>query len=154
MFGEPKVVRNKNNLWTYSGGAWGVYFCLLLAGRLILGLFIDNHALVWTIVNVGHAIITYIVFHWRKGTPFHQVYQDDQTGKYDKLTVWEQFDDGVLYTPVRKVLTLIPVVLFFLAIFSAHDSTPVLIINLAVLLPILIAKLPATHKKRFFGINA
>ena len=36
-------------------------------------------------------------------------------GKYDGMTFWEQLDDGVQNTNNRKVLTLVPVVLFLLA---------------------------------------
>eukprot|EP01098_Paradermamoeba_levis_P009974 TRINITY_DN4180_c0_g1_i4.p1 TRINITY_DN4180_c0_g1~~TRINITY_DN4180_c0_g1_i4.p1 ORF type:complete len:157 (-),score=39.05 TRINITY_DN4180_c0_g1_i4:45-515(-) len=151
VFAEPKVVRNINNTWTYSPGAWAVYFLLIIIGRIFCGLVLDH--IPWTVVSIVHNLVTYFLFHWVKGIPFHSVYMEAQRGKYDHLTVWEQFDDEVLNTPVRKILTLIPIFLFFLAV-QDDQSTLNLIVNSIFLLPILIAKLPAVHKKRFFGINS
>lgn len=50
--------------------------------------------------------VTYHCFHWKKGTPF----ADDQ-GIYNRLTWWEQMDNGKQLTPNRKFLTVVPVVL-------------------------------------------
>ena len=51
--------------------------------------------------------ITYHFFHWKKGTPFAA---DDQ-GIYNRLTWWEQIDNGQQLTRNRKFLTVVPVVL-------------------------------------------
>uniref|UniRef100_M8BNJ6 Uncharacterized protein n=1 Tax=Aegilops tauschii TaxID=37682 RepID=M8BNJ6_AEGTA len=50
--------------------------------------------------------ITYHFFHWKKGTPF----ADDQ-GMYNRLTWWEQRDNGKQLTRNRKFLVVVPVVL-------------------------------------------
>lgn len=50
--------------------------------------------------------VTYHFFHWKKGTPF----SDDQ-GIYNRLTWWEQIDNGKQLTRNRKFLTVVPVVL-------------------------------------------
>lgn len=50
--------------------------------------------------------VTYHFFHWKKGTPF----AEDQ-GIYNRLTWWEQIDNGKQLTRNRKFLTVVPVVL-------------------------------------------
>jgi hypothetical protein len=50
--------------------------------------------------------ITFYLLHWRKGSPFGE----DQ-GIYDRLTMWEQIDDGVQFTRTKKFFTAVPVVL-------------------------------------------
>lgn len=50
--------------------------------------------------------VTYHFFHWKKGTPF----SEDQ-GIYNRLTWWEQVDNGKQLTRNRKFLTVVPVVL-------------------------------------------
>jgi hypothetical protein len=47
------------------------------------------------------------MFHWVTGVPF----QDMHAGAYDDLTLWEQIDDGAQYTPAKKWLSSVPVVL-------------------------------------------
>lgn len=50
--------------------------------------------------------VTYHFFHWKKGTPF----AEDQ-GIYNRLTWWEQIDNGQQLTRNRKFLTVVPLVL-------------------------------------------
>ena len=52
--------------------------------------------------------ITYIVFHYVKGVPFDL---SSNSGVYDQLTLWEQIDSGAQYTPAKKWLTTLPIVL-------------------------------------------
>ena len=74
-------------------------------------------------------------------------------GKYDNLTFWEQLDDGVQNTNTRKFLTIVPVALFLLATHGTDYRRQPLGLNLIVLLVLVIAKFPAMHKVRIFGIN-
>jgi hypothetical protein len=79
-------------------------------------------------VHLGHAVVrallrcvqrvsdaaeqlTWVLFHWQKGVPWGDVV-DKQQGKFDRLTMWEQMDLGVQYTPARKFFTLVPIVLY------------------------------------------
>lgn len=78
--------------------------------------------------------------------------EEDQ-GKYDLLTFWEQVDSQVYGTRNRKLFTLMPVVLFVLATHGTDFRKQPLGLNLVVVLVLLIAKLPALHKVRIFGIN-
>ncbi|KAJ3120590.1 hypothetical protein HK100_012733 [Physocladia obscura] len=51
-------------------------------------------------------IITFIMFHWVLGVPF-QLNQ----GEYEDMTLWEQMDKGEPFTPAKKYLTAIPIVI-------------------------------------------
>jgi hypothetical protein len=50
--------------------------------------------------------ISYLMFHYVTGTPF-----ESNAGAYDELTLWEQIDEGAQYTPTKKWLTSMPIVL-------------------------------------------
>lgn len=64
----------------------------------------DDAGLAWTYVHLAHGLITYYMFHWSKGTPF---VEEDQ-GKYDLLTFWEQVrhwrHDLPLWTPKLAII--------------------------------------------------
>ena len=78
---------------------------------------------------------------------------DADQGKYDKLTFWEQLDDGVQYTGTRKFFTAVPVILFLLATHGTDYQRQPLGVNLGVAIVLLVSKFPALHKVRIFGIN-
>ena len=48
------------------------------------------------------------MFHWVTGIPFHS---DLHGGVYDDLTLWEQIDYGAQYTPAKKWLFVVPILL-------------------------------------------
>jgi len=143
---EPPGV-NKNTNWLNSTGAWAFYAGLIALLWLILSLFADP-GIAWTWVHVIHGLLSFYLLHWVKGSPI-----DVDQGKYDKLTFWEQLDDGVQYTGTRKFFTLIPVVLFILATHGTDYRRQPLGLNLGVAIVLLVAKAPALHKVRIFGIN-
>ena len=72
---------------------------------------VDNYVVIhrW-LLRCGRAVgvyqVTFYLFHWKKGSPF----AEDQ-GVYDKLTWWEQVDNGRQLTRGRKFLTVLPVLL-------------------------------------------
>lgn len=78
---------------------------------------------------------------------------DSDQGKYDKLTFWEQFDDGMQNTPTRKFFTAVPVVTFLLAIHGSDYRQQPLFLNLLAMVVSVVSKFPALHKVRLFGIN-
>ncbi|CAH1767699.1 4447_t:CDS:2, partial [Entrophospora sp. SA101] len=102
----------------------------------------------WTFTNLSYIFGSFIMFHWVKGVPF-----DFNSGAYDGLTLWEQIDNGAQYTPAKKYLTAVPIVLFLLSTHYTHYDVFTFLINFAFLLIALIAKLPQLHKVRLFGIN-
>ncbi|KAK9820155.1 hypothetical protein WJX72_006751 [[Myrmecia] bisecta] len=143
----PGSIVNKNVEWINAPGAWTFYVAIVLFGWLVLSLFLDG-GLAWTFVHLLHGILTFYLFHWKKGSPI-----DMDQGKYDKLTFWEQLDDGVQNTANRKFFILIPVVLFLLATHGTDYRRQPLGLNLGVLITSIIAKFPSMHKVRIFGIN-
>lgn len=56
--------------------------------------------------------VTYVAFHFVKGTPF-----DQDQGAYASQTYWEQLDYGKQYTATRKFYTAVPIVL---CVYSNH----------------------------------
>ena len=102
----------------------------------------------WTYVHLIHGVLTYYLLHWHKGSPI-----DMDQGKYDKLTFWEQLDDGVQNTTNRKFFTAVPVVLFLLATHGSDYRKQPLGVNLVVVLVLVIAKFSGMHKVRLFGIG-
>ena len=103
----------------------------------------------WTYVHLVHGVASYFLLHWFKGSPI-----DMDQGKYDKLTFWEQLDDGVQNTANRKFFTAVPIVLFILAIHGSDFRRQPLGLNLAVVIVLTVAKMAGMHKVRIFGINA
>lgn len=97
------------------------------------------------------------MFHWVTGIPFEN---DLHGGAYDDLTLWEQIDEGAQYTPAKKWLFCVPIVLWVLDSYDAsiHPLTRVIrflasthytnynpwlfAVNLSALIFVLIPKLP------------
>lgn len=52
--------------------------------------------------------LSYLMFHWVTGMPFDS---ELHGGAYDDLTLWEQIDDGAQYTPAKKWLLSVPIML-------------------------------------------
>ena len=94
------------------------------------------------------------MFHWVKGVPF-----DFNAGAFDNLNMWEQMDNGAQYTPAKKFLTAVPIVLyahtyiylflgtglmarFLLSTHYTHYQFSMFVVNLWALVMVLIPKLP------------
>ncbi|KAL6322196.1 hypothetical protein AAG906_005143 [Vitis piasezkii] len=104
---EPPADLNRNTEWFTYPGVWTTYILILFfAWLLVLSIFGCSPGMAWTVVNLFHFLVTYHFFHWKKGTPF----AEDQ-GIYNRLTWWEQIDNGKQLTRNRKFLTVVPVVL-------------------------------------------
>jgi hypothetical protein len=142
------VITNKNVQWLSYPAIWAFYISLLLCLWLAVSVVFKDSGLAWTYVHLIHGVISYYLLHWQKGSAVF----DDQ-GKYDYLTIWEQLDNGTYATWNRKLLAVVPLVLFVFAIHSADFRRQPLGANLVVVLVLLIAKLPILHRVRFFGIN-
>eukprot|EP01028_Stygiella_incarcerata_P000662 TRINITY_DN10_c0_g1_i1.p1 TRINITY_DN10_c0_g1~~TRINITY_DN10_c0_g1_i1.p1 ORF type:complete len:154 (-),score=26.17 TRINITY_DN10_c0_g1_i1:413-874(-) len=142
---------NPNTEWLHRKRAWAVYASIVYSIRLMLAAFDISCESAWTMVNVGHAIITFILFHWIKGTPFEDWLKEQ--GKFDKYTFWEQIELGRQYTPTKKFLTYVPIHLGLVSVYFTHTSSALLVINVAFALVIVVAKMPWMHLVRLFGIN-
>lgn len=60
--------------------------------------------------------INYVCFHWIKGSPMGDDYFKPR-GAYDKQTFWEQIDNGAQFTPTKKFLIMVPIVLYVINFF-------------------------------------
>eukprot|EP01018_Ginkgo_biloba_P040531 Gb_01396 [translate_table: standard] len=141
---------NKNTSWFHYPGVWTTYLLIIfIAWFLILSLFGCQPGTAWTVVHLLHSLVTYTFFHWKKGSPF----AEDQ-GMYNKLTWWEQVDSGRQFTPNRKFLTVVPLVLYLIACHTTNYQNPSLFFNTVAVTVLVIAKFPNMHKVRILGINA
>eukprot|EP00694_Reclinomonas_americana_P004836 EC793118.1.p1 GENE.EC793118.1~~EC793118.1.p1 ORF type:complete len:152 (+),score=28.29 EC793118.1:110-565(+) len=146
------VNTNPNTGWIQDKLVWTLYVAAILAFRVILDVFGLKGEVGWTITNVAHSLLTLLFLHWIKGMPFEDVHVDQ--GRYNRLTFWEQIDSQRQFTPTRKFLTAVPVVLLLWAVSAISDETNMLIwVNVIASVVVLIAKMPALHKVRIFGIN-
>ena len=100
------VAINQNTAWLSAPGVWTAYLATLLLAWLLLCAVAEPRQ-AWDILVLLHFGITFFLFHWHKGSPI----ASDQ-GAYDKLTFWEQMDDGVQLTRNKKFFTVLPVLLF------------------------------------------
>ncbi len=84
------------------------------------------------------------MFHYVTGTPF-----DANAGAYDELTLWEQIDDGAQYTPAKKWLTSVPILLFLISTHYTRYNPWLFSLNFFTTLFVLFPKLPLLHRLRF-----
>ncbi|KAI5537896.1 negative regulation of ceramide biosynthetic process [Trichomonas vaginalis G3] len=143
------AILNKNVAFIDNPICWVFYALLFLFVRILfIGIGLSSSAS-WTLVNWIHGIITIILFHWIKGSPFI-----DDHGAYSQLTFWEQIDDQLQFTRARKFLIIVPFILFVLAVDAGHWELAYIMMNLPILAVIVIPKLPFMHGVRIFGISA
>lgn len=77
------------------------------------------------------------MFHYVRGVPF-----EFNSGAYDNLTMWEQIDDGAQYTPAKKFLLSVPIVLFLLSTHYTHYDLKYFTFNFIATLAAIVPKLP------------
>ena len=140
---------NKSVNWVNSPGVWVWYLSLIGLSWLCLSALASDGGLAWTYVHLLHGVGSYWLLHWTKGS-----FAPEDQGRYSSLTLWEQVDNETYGTSTRKFLTAVPLALFVLATHGTDFRKQPLGLNLAVVLVLLIAKLPAMHRKRIFGIGA
>jgi hypothetical protein len=92
----------------------------------------------WTLTNISYMFGSYLMFHWVRGVPF-----DFNAGAYDNLNMWEQIDNGDQYTPAKKFLLSVPIVLFLLSTHYTHYDFTYFTINFLAVLGVVIPKLPS-----------
>lgn len=91
----------------------------------------------WTLTNITYMFGSYIMFHYVRGVPF-----EFNGGAFDNLNMWEQIDNGAQYTPTKKFLTSVPIVLFLLSTHYTHYDLIYFVINFLAVLGVIIPKLP------------
>ena len=143
------TITNKNVSFIDNPICWVFYVILLVVIRIIFsGLGISTPT-AWTLLNWLHGIVSYLLFHWVKGTPFI-----DDHGAYSQQTFWEQIDDSIQYTRARKFLAICPIVLFVIALDAGQYELAYVWMNFPILVLTILPKLPMMHGVRIFGINS
>jgi len=109
-------------------GAWLIHIVLISFGKIIIDTIPKmTQQISWTLVNLCYLSVcsafhattdpmltalvrqlSYLMFHWVTGMPFDS---ELHGGAYDDLTLWEQIDDGAQYTPAKKWLLSVPIML-------------------------------------------
>ncbi|KAL9254527.1 hypothetical protein AKJ16_DCAP01355 [Drosera capensis] len=137
---SPSADLNRNTEWFTYPGVWTTYILFLFFSWLVvLSVSGCTPGMGWTVVNLGH---------FAKGTPF----AEDQ-GIYNRLTWWEQIDNGKQLTRNRKFLTVVPVVLYLIASHTTDYQHPMLFFNTLVVLILVVAKFPHMHKFQQLGVR-
>ncbi|KAJ3386166.1 hypothetical protein HDU92_002673 [Lobulomyces angularis] len=142
-------IANQNAAWANYRGSWTVNLLLLFGvGLLFLSLPGLTTEMVWSFTTLTYNIITFIMFHGVIGTPF-----DYDQNQLNGETLWEQFDDGAQYTPTKKFLVAVPIILFLVSTHYTHYNTFTFLICLAATVTNVVAKSPLMYKVRLFGFN-
>lgn len=119
-------------------GAWAVHFVVICLLKILFDIVPGmSQETSWTLTNVSYMFGSYLMFHYVRGVPF-----EFNSGAYDNLNMWEQIDDGAQYTPAKKFLTSVPIVLFLLSTHYTHYDLTYFTINFLAVLAVVIPKLP------------
>jgi len=131
-----------------------IYYCIVVgifAVVLVMFPFARFYLPVLTVLNVFHAIITFVLMHYNLGKSFETF-----NGGYECVyTFWEQLP-GLPneYTKVKKAFMIIPILLCLAACYECDWKKRYYFANLVALGFCLIPKMPVLHGKRIFGWNA
>ena len=158
---------NHNSDWVSGKGAWSIHIFLILLAKIFFNTLPGvSQELGWTLTNLSYMAGSFLMFHYVKGIPF-----EFNSGAYDQLNMWEQMDNGAQYTPAKKFLTAVPIVLFLLSTHYTHYDFTMFVVNLWALVMVIIPKLPIVrllpfcsfpptrlthsqaHRLRIFGVN-
>jgi hypothetical protein len=121
-----------------SLGAWTIHLVLIAALKILFDIIPGvSQETSWTLTNISYMFGSFLMFHWVRGVPF-----EFNAGAYDNLNMWEQIDNGAQYTPAKKFLLSVPIVLFLLSTHYTHYDLTYFTINFLAVLGVVIPKLP------------
>jgi hypothetical protein len=144
---EPSEIHKSSLKLIYliCAGAWFIHPLLIFLLKILFDTFPRiSQETSWTLTNITYMFGSYIMFHWVQGVPF-----EFNAGAYDNLNMWEQIDNGDQYTPAKKFLLSVPVVLFLLSTHYTHYDLWFFMVNLAACLGVVIPKLPSVSIRLF-----
>ncbi|KAK5243378.1 sphingolipid homeostasis protein orm1, partial [Cryomyces antarcticus] len=146
---DQAVLPNLNSEWVNAKGAWVIHFVLIICLKILFDIIPGvSQETSWTLTNISYMFGSYLMFHWVRGVPF-----DFNAGAYDNLNMWEQIDNGAQYTPAKKFLLSVPIVLFLVSTHYTHYDLTYFTINVMATLAVVIPKLPALHRLRIGLFN-
>jgi hypothetical protein len=135
----PKTSLSSGQKLTRGVGAWVIHPILILCLKILYDIVPGiSQETSWTLTNLTYIAGSYLMFHWVRGIPF-----DFNSGAYDNLNMWEQIDNGDQYTPAKKYLLAVPIVLFLVSTHYTHYDLRTFLINLLATVAVIIPKLPA-----------
>jgi ORMDL family len=102
----------------------------------------------WTLTNISYMFGSYLMFHYVRGVPF-----EFNAGAYDNLNMWEQIDNGDQYTPAKKFLLSVPIILFLLSTHYTHYDLTYFTINFLALMAVVIPKLPWVGRSSSYNLQ-
>jgi len=141
---DQDLLPNLNAEWVNAKGAWLIHPFLIICLKIFFDIWPGiSQELSWTLTNISYMTGSYIMFHWVRGIPF-----DFNAGAFDNLNMWEQIDNGDQYTPAKKYLLSVPIILFLISTHYTHYDLIYFVVNLMATLAVVIPKLPATHRLR------
>jgi len=141
---DQSALPNLNSQWVNAKGAWTIHFVLILGLKIFFDIVPGvTQEMSWTLTNIIYMFGSYLMFHWVRGVPF-----EFNAGAYDNLNMWEQIDNGDQYTPAKKFLLSVPIMLFLLSTHYTHYDLTYFIINFLALMAVVIPKLPWSHRMR------
>lgn len=124
---------------SHPAGAWTIHIVLIICLKIFYDIIPGvSQETSWTLTNISYMFGSYLMFHWVQGVPF-----DFNAGAYDNLNMWEQIDNGDQYTPAKKFLLSVPIVLFLLSTHYTHYDLTYFTINFLAVLGVVIPKLPS-----------
>ncbi|KAK5072663.1 sphingolipid homeostasis protein orm1 [Lithohypha guttulata] len=142
---DQAVNPNLNSQWVNAKGAWTIHPVIIIGLKIFFDIIPGvTQEISWTLTNITYMTGSYLMFHWVRGVPF-----EFNAGAYDHLNMWEQIDNGDQYTPAKKFLLTVPIVLFLLSTHYTHYDLTYFIINFLALMAVVIPKLPLAHRMRF-----
>lgn len=146
---DQSALPNLNAEWVNAKGAWAIHFVLIFIGKIFFDIIPGmTQETSWTLVNCSYTAGSYLMFHYVRGVPF-----DFNAGAYDNLNMWEQIDNGDQYTPAKKFLLSVPIVLFLVSTHYTHYDLIYFIINILATIAVVVPKLPSLHRLRFTPFN-
>jgi hypothetical protein len=128
-----------NKGWPISPGAWAIHIVLIFLGKILFDIMPGmSQETSWTLVNLSYMAGSYLMFHYVRGVPF-----DFNAGAFDNLNMWEQIDNGDQYTPAKKFLLSVPIVLFLVSTHYTHYDSTYFVVNCLATLAVVVPKLPS-----------
>ncbi|KAL9608366.1 MAG: hypothetical protein Q9167_006795 [Letrouitia subvulpina] len=141
---DQSAIPNVNANWVNAKGAWSIHVVLIIALKILFNIIPGvSQETSWTLTNITYMFGSYLMFHWVRGVPF-----EFNAGAYDNLNMWEQIDNGDQYTPAKKFLLIVPILLFLASTHYTHYDLTYFLINVLAVLGVVIPKLPWSHRKR------
>ncbi|EUC43755.1 hypothetical protein COCMIDRAFT_38344 [Bipolaris oryzae ATCC 44560] len=136
---DQSALPNLNVEWVNAKGAWAIHFVLIFFGKILFDIIPGmTQEASWTLVNLSYVAGSYLMFHYVRGVPF-----DFNSGAYDNLNMWEQIDNGDQYTPAKKFLLSVPIVLFLVSTHYTNYGLTYFLINCFATIAVVIPKLPS-----------